>query len=168
MTAPIPSDTQAQVRVVGSNYTAFTWNGAAIAYLEMVADSGQPALSNNGPGYEFIHPLGYRTPTDIVTSRALDGGTITLMIRELWNLEVWEHMSGLAGTRDIIEVFDRLAATPQYVTATKIISPPGGTRRGKVYHRCVVTKIQDSDEVSIGALSIAKQIQVGYTHTTRV
>lgn len=168
MTAPIPSDTRGQVRVVGSNYTAFAWAGKPIAYLEVVTDSGQQALSNEGAGYQFIHPLGYATPTDIVTSRALDGGTLALSIRELWNQNVWEHMAGLAGTSNIIEVFERLAATPQYITATKIITPPGGTRRGKVYHRCVVLQIQDGEEVSIGALSIAKSVLVGYTHTTKI
>lgn len=168
MTLPIPSDTRAQVRVVGSNYTTFTWNGQPIAYLEVVRDSGQQALSSGGAGFEFIHPLGYRTPTDIVSSRVLDGGTIDLMIRELWNLQVWEHLAGLTGTQTIVEVFDRLAQTPQYVTCTKVISPPGGTRYGKVYHRCQIVGIQDGDEITIGALSVAKQVRIGYTHTTRI
>jgi hypothetical protein len=169
MTAPVPSDTQAQVRVVGSNYTTFVWAGKPIAYLELVRDSGQAALSNGGPGFEFIHPLGYRTPTDIVTSRALDGGTLDLMVRELWALEVWEHLAGLTGAQTIVDVFELLARTPQYVTCTKIITPPGTTKkRGKVFHRCVIVSIQDGDEVSIGALSVAKQIRVAYTHTTKL
>lgn len=166
MTAP--SDTRAQVRVVGSNYTTFQYSGRSIAYLEVVNDSGQHAMSNNGPGWEFIHPLGYITPTDIVTSRVLDGGILTLGIRELWNSEIWEQLQGLTGAHTIIEIFQKLARTPQYVTCTKIVQPPGGTRRGKTYHRCVIVGIQDSDEISIGALSVQKQIQVGYTHTTKL
>jgi hypothetical protein len=168
MTAPLPNDQTGQVRTVGSNYTMFTWNGSPIAYLESITDSGQAPFANNGRGFEFIHPLGYVAPTDIVTTRALDGGTLELSIRELWNLEVWQHLSLLANAHDIVEVFRALARTPQYITCTKVISPPNGVRRGKVYHRCVVVGIEDGDTVSIGALSIAKRIQIAYTHTTKL
>lgn len=168
MTSPAPSDTRSQVRVVGSNYTIFQYSGHAIAYLEVANDTGQAAMSNGGAGWEFIHPLGYRTPTDVVTSRVLDGGVLTMGIRELWSYEVWEQLPGLTGARTIIEIFDRLAQTPQYVTCTKIVQPPGMPRRGKTYHRCIIVGIQDSDEISIGALSVQKQIQVAYTHTTRL
>lgn len=168
MTVPLPNDQTGQVRSVGSNYTMFTWNGSAIAYLEGIADSGQQAFSANGRGFEFIHPLGFVAPTDIVTSRVLDGGTLELTIRELWNLEVWQHLSLLANAKDIVEVFRALARTPQYITCTKVINPPGGRRRGKVYHRAVVVGIEDGDTVSIGALSVAKRLQVAYTHTTSI
>lgn len=154
------------VRTVGSNYTIFQYAGKNIAYLESVTDSGQGAISDNGRGFEFVHPLGSRTPTDIVTSRVLDGGTLALSIRELWHEEVWEQMAGLAGTHDIAEIFARLAATPQYVTCTKIITPPQGKRYGKTYHKCVIADIQDGDTITLGALSVAKGITVAYTHTT--
>lgn len=173
MTAPgtIPADTkQSGVRTVGSNYTTFQYGGKSIAYLEVIQDSGQAALSNGGAGYEFIHPLGYVTPTDIVTSRVLDGGTITLGIRELWNAEVWEQLQGLSGAHTITDIFTRLASQPQYVTCTKIITPPtgSGSRYGKVYHRCVVVGINDGDTINIGALSVQKGITIAYTHTTKL
>lgn len=116
MTMPVPSDTINNVRNLGSNYTMFQWAGRSIAYLEVINDSGQRALSAGGAGYEFIHPLGYITPTDIVSSRVLDGGTIDLGIRQLWHYEVWEHLQGLTGARTITDIFARLARTPQYVT----------------------------------------------------
>jgi hypothetical protein len=163
-----PSETTAKVRVVGSGYTTFTYAGKAIAYLEIINDTGQAAVSNGGPGFEFITPLGSRHPIDIVTSRVLDGGVLTLGIRELWNQQVWEQLQGLTGTKTIVEIFDRLAQTPQYVTCTKIIDPPNGARYGTVFHRCTVVNIQSGDTVSIGALSVQKQIQVAYTHTTKL
>jgi hypothetical protein len=166
MTAPVTEARQSQVRTVGSNYTTFQYSGRAIAYLEVIQDSGQRALSNQGAGYEFIHPLGARTPTDIVTSRVLDGGTLTLVIRELWNQEVWEQMQGLSGAKTIVDIFERLARTPQYVTCTKIITPPTGRKYGKVYHQCTIVGVNDGDDISIGALSVAKQITVAYTKTT--
>lgn len=166
MTMPVPSDTINNVRNLGSNYTMFQWAGRSIAYLEVINDSGQRALSAGGAGYEFIHPLGYITPTDIVSSRVLDGGTIDLGIRQLWHYEVWEHLQGLTGARTITDIFARLARTPQYVTCTKIVTPPSGKRYGKVYHRCMVVDIQDGETINIGALSVQKGVRVAYTHTT--
>lgn len=167
MTIPSSTDMRQQVRVVGSNYTTFQYAGKSIAYLEVVEDSGQEAIGGGGGGgYEFIHPLGYVTPTDIVTSRVLNGGLVTLTIREVWHQEVWEQLSGLAGTHDIVAVFKKLARTPQYVTMTKIITPPDGKRYGKTYHRCVIVGIQDGESINLGALSVPKQITVAYTHTT--
>jgi hypothetical protein len=171
MPGAVPADVkQSGVRTVGSNYTTFQYQGKAIAYLEIINDAGQRALSNGGAGYEFIHPLGYVTPTDIVTSRVLDGGTLTLGIRELWNQEVWEQLQGLTGAKTIVDIFNALAAAPQYVTCTKIITPPpgAGSRYGKVYHRCVVVGVQDGEQVDIGSLSVQKSLTIGYTHTTKL
>ena len=166
MTTPAPNETRAKTRVLGSNYTTFQYAGKSIGYLEVINDSGQAALSDGGRGYEFIHPLGYRAPIDVVTSRVIDGGLLTLSIRELWHQEVWEQLAGLTGTHDIIQVFERLAATPNYVSCAKIVTPPDGKRYGKVYHRCVVVDIPTGEEIRIGTLSILKNVTVAYTHTT--
>lgn len=165
---------QPNVRVLGSNYTTFQYAGRTLAYLEVVADSGITAgggdpASPVGRSHEFVHPLGAREPTDIVTSRILTGGTLTLQVRELWNRQVWEQMAGLAGTRDVVQVFERLAAQPNYVTCTKIVNPPrlGGVaqrRYGTVYHKCTIINVPDGEEITIGALSIAKPLTVAYTH----
>lgn len=162
-----PTQTQkAPVRVLGSNYTTFLYNGKSIAYLEVIDDTGQRAFSNGGQGYEFIHPIGHVTPTDVVTGRVLDGGLITLGIRELWNAQVWEQLQGLAGSSNIVEIFERLAASPNYVTCAKIITPPGGKRYGKIFHQCVIVNIDDRETITIGQLSVAKTLLVAYTNTT--
>lgn len=166
MTTPLPNEVRTNVRTVGSNYTTFRYAGKSIAYLENVVDSGQKALSTGGAGYEFIHPLGYRTPTDIVTSRVLDGGTLTLGIRELWHQEIWQQLKDLTGAHTIVDIFAQLAASPTYVTCAKIVTPPNGKSYGKNYHRCTVVQINDGDEVQIGTLSVQKQIQVAYTNVT--
>jgi hypothetical protein len=156
-----------QVRVVGSSFSTFSYKGLPIAFLEGVEDSGQRAFSDAGQGYQFIHPLGYTHPIEIATSRVLAGGTLNLTIRELWNLNVWEHLSGLAGTRNIVDVFRRLAADPSYVTCQTIIQPPGGARpRGKIYNNCVVVDIADNDTITVGALAVTKGIVVAYTHSS--
>lgn len=159
-----------QVRVVGSGFTSFSYRGHVIAFLEGVEDSGQRAFSDAGQGYQFIHPLGYNHPIEIATSRVLAGGTLNLTIRELWNLFVWEHLFGLAGTRNIVDVFRVLAADPSYVTCQTIIQPPGNNARprGKTYNNCVVVDISDNDTITVGALAVTKGIVIAYTHSTPI
>jgi hypothetical protein len=158
-----------QVRVVGSGFSTFSYQGQAIAFLEGVEDSGQRAFSDAGQGYQFIHPLGYSHPIEIATSRVLAGGTLNLTIRELWNANVWEQLSGLAGSRNIVDVFALLAANPAYVTCQTIIQPPGGANpRGKNYHNCVVVDIADNDTITVGALAVTKGIVVAYTHSSAI
>lgn len=157
----INQTTVGQVRNVGS-YTTFQYSGKSIAFLEAIRDGGQAPVA----APEFVHPIGAKHPVDIVTPRALNGGTLQLTIKELWNGEVWEQLQGLTGAKTIVDIFERLSQTPNYVTCTKIITPPGGRRYGKVYHRCVITGIGDAEDVTIRTLSVNKQITVSYTHTT--
>lgn len=159
---------QTKVRVVGSGYSSFSYRGKPIAFLEQVDDSGQRAFSDAGAAYQFIQPIGARTPVEIATSRVLQGGTLSLTIRELWNTFVWEQLAGLAGTRNIVDIFDRLAEDPSYVTCQTVIRPPrgAGKPRGKVYHNCVVVDIADNDTITVGGLAVTKGIVVAYTHST--
>lgn len=151
-----------RARNLGSNFTTFRYAGKNIAYLEVVSDSGQAPVAQ----HQFVHPLGYRHPTEIVTARAIDGGAVTLDIRELWHEEVWQQMAGLANSHDIIDVFEALARQTNYVTMTKIITPPDGRRYGKTYHRCTVVGVPDGESFDIRTLSTTKRVTVAYTHTT--
>lgn len=165
---------QTKVRVVGSGYTTFHYKGAPIAFCESIEDSGQRAFSDTGQPYQFIHPLGYTHPMEIATSRVLAGGTLMLTIRELWNQAVWQQLSGLENTYNLVEIFAKLAEEPEYVTCQHIIKPPGtkgqdnsNQWRRKYYINCVVVDIMDGDTVTVGALSVTKGITVAYTHTTK-
>ena len=157
-----------KVRVVGSGYSVFRYQGKPIAMLEQVEDSGQRAFSDAGAAYQFIQPIGERTPTEIAVSRVLAGGTLNLTIRELWNLYVWEHLAGLAGTRNIVDIFDALAANPSYVTCTTLIKPPNGAGkpRGKAYINCQVVDISDNDTITVGGLAVTKGLVIAYTRST--
>lgn len=162
---------QTQVRVVGSGYTTFYYKGKPIAFCEGVEDSGQRAFSDLGQPYQFIHPIGATHPVEIATSRVLQGGTLMLTIRELWNGYVWEQLSGLAGSKNIVDIFGVLARDPNYVTCQTVIKPPGTESqpskwRGKTYQNCVVVDINDGDTITVGALAVTKGITIAYTHTT--
>jgi hypothetical protein len=130
-----------RARNLGSNFTTFRYAGKNIAYLESVADSGQRPVGNTT--HEFIHPLGYDHPQEILTPRAIGGGTLVLTIRELWHQEVWQQMA-----------------------CTKIITPPDGRKYGKTYHRCVIVDVPDGETFTIETLSAPKAVTVAYTHTS--
>lgn len=159
-----PSSTVGRVRNVGSNYTTFQYAGKTIAFLQDVTDSGQTLVAQA----KAIHPLGYPHPVDIIAGRALNAGTLTFRVIELWGEEVWEQMQGLTGAKTIVEIIERLSRTPNYVTCTKLINHPNGKKSGKIYHRCVITNIQDGETVTIGSLDIQKTITVTYTHATAI
>jgi hypothetical protein len=162
---------QTKVRVVGSGFTTFNYQGKVIAFCEGVEDSGQRAFSEIGQPYQYIHPLGATHPVEIATSRVLQGGTLVLTIRELWSAPVWQQLAGLAQSQNIVDIFKVLADNPNYVTCQTIIKPPGTERnpskwRGKNYHNCVIVDINDGDTISVGALAVTKGITVAYTHTS--
>ncbi len=159
-----------KVRVVGSGYSTFSYRGTPIAMLEQVEDSGQRAFSDAGAAYQFIQPIGARHPVEIATSRVLQGGTLQLTIRELWNAPVWQQLRGLERTNNIVEVFEALARDPSYVTCQTVITPPNGAGRprGKIFHNCVVVDISDNDTITVGGLAVTKGIVVAYTHSTKL
>lgn len=162
---------QTKVRVVGSGFTTFKYRGKPIAFCEGVEDSGQRAFSDLGQPYQFIHPLGASHPVEIATSRVLQGGTLMLTIRELWNAPVWQQLAGLARSQNIVDIFRVLARDPHYVTCQTLIKPPGANRnrwRGKNYHNCTIVDINDGDTITVGALSVTKGITVAYTHSSRI
>jgi hypothetical protein len=155
---------QPSVRVVGSGFTTLQYAGRDIAWLDSFTDSGQ---TTNPSNYERIYELGpLRRVKEIVTPYVLNEGSISATIRELWDRETWEHLSGLQGTNNIVDVFEALRQAPATVTCQSIIRAPDNTVRGKIYHNCVVTNINDGDTVSIRDLSVTKQITITYTHAT--
>lgn len=157
---------QTKTRVVGSGFTTFQYRGQDIAFLEAIEDSGQRAFSDLGQPYQFIQPLGEPHPVEIATSRVLQGGTLQLTIRELWNGYVWNQLAGLAGSNNIVDIFNLMANDPTAVTCQTIIKPPSGSGpyRGKIYQNCVVVDINDGDTVTVGGLTVTKGITIAYTH----
>jgi len=155
---------QSSIRVVGSTFTTLRWRGSAIAYLEAFTDSGVSPIANP----QAIQPLDSLHPTEFVTPRALNGGTLSFTIRELWDKPVWQHFSGLANANNIVDIWTAIADLADPITCQTIIKPPtGNVWRTKTYHNVIVSDIDDSESVSIGALSVSRQVTAQYTHATR-
>lgn len=153
------------VRVVGGGYSTFNYQGQPIAYLESMRDLGQKPYSTPT---EAIYAVGDRYPREIVTQRVMATGTLQVTIKELWNTPVWWQLQGLTGTDTISDIWDALRAQPGYVTCTKIITPPNNAPPRIInYQNCVVSEIDDGDEISIAGLSVSRSISILYTHKTR-
>ncbi len=160
---------QSRARIVGSGFTTFNWRGNPIAMADSVKDSGQrPMPSASGAGYEAITPLDSLHPVEIVTTRVVGAGTLSLVLRELWNEAIWNRLAGLDTVGDTItDIYDALRNDPTEVTCQMLVKPPISTTwHGKLYHNCVIVEVDDGDEVTVGGLSIAKAITVAYTHKT--
>ena len=155
---------QSNVRVGGSNYTTFRWQGQPIAYLTNISDSGQSPVAQ----VEEVHPLGSDYPVEFAVPNAMSGGRFTLTIEELWNKPVWQHLAGLATANNLLDVWRVFRANPAAVTAQTIIKPPtGGYWRTKTYHNVVIVNIDDSETVNIGTMTMPRVISCAYTHATR-
>lgn len=81
----------------------------------------------------------------------------------------------LAGAVDIVDVFVRISqAPPGTVNVVKYIRPPlmyGDTQRGKPfveqYVNCVVSDIDDGEQVAVGTMQVVHNVTVMYTHKLR-
>ena len=159
------SETNTTRRIAGSGFTTFEFNGHPIAWLDSLSDRGQAALSSP----EAIYPLHARHAAEIAMTRVLGTGQLTLQVREAWNEEAWEsiHPTLFVGAKDIAEVYERQDELATKLTATMVIRPPrASVYRVRTYHGCVVTAIDDSESLTVGALTVPRTITVAYTHKT--
>lgn len=173
-------------RIVGSGHTMLYFNHKRLARLDSFVDGGQSPVTPASP----VFSLDDRHPSEIVTSRVLGAGTLTITIREAWNQPVWAQLlelvaPGKSGTvNDLVDLQDLMdtALGTGELMVQMIIDPepnavaanPGGTTqkttslgppRGKTFHNCVITDMAETETVELGALTIPKTITLMYTHS---
>lgn len=181
-----------RVRVGGSGFTLFTFAGQPIAFCEQVAHtSPQPVAPPVA-----IHPMDEPYPVQVITPAAAGMGSLTLRMYELYDEKVWDRLGAsvsgqggapyselanqlntsggpLNGAVDIVDIFIRIAEkNPGDVNVVKYIRPPdlGGTTGvpySEQYHGCVITDVQDGEQITVGTMEVVKILTVGYTHITR-
>lgn len=155
--------TNSKVRIGGSGFTVMSFQGTRLAYLQEIGDrSPQPVAPA-----EEIQPMDEPVPIEIVTAQAVKGGVLTLRFFELWNAPAWQQMPGFDGTNNLLDVLRRQLSLGE-ITCRKIIKSPTGSFRTRVYHGCVITDVNEAETIAIQNLSVAKTIQIAYTHTTNI
>ena len=98
----------------------------------------------------------------------MTAGTLSIEVFDFWDEEFWSRFAGLEGTIDISEVFQRVAAESNPITAVKTITAPNGNTRAYVYHNLFPSQIDDGDTITVAGLQVAKAMVCLYTHRTRL
>ncbi len=109
-----------RVRVGGSGFTVFHWNGKLIAYAQEISHTSPEPVATP----VAIQPMDAVRPDQVITPAAALMGSITLTLIELYGVQVWERLGNLAGTTDIVDIFVAIAASKDPIAMTKVIKPP--------------------------------------------
>lgn len=152
------------VRVPGG-YTVFHWGNQPIGWTNSVIVTAVTPVSEP----QEIQPMNALRPLEIVTPRASRHGTIVLNKLELWNQSVWQDLSGLANSNDIIDIFEYVAGLNNAISVTKYIRTPNavGPDRYEQFFNVIVASVEDGETVDITTTSIEKAITLWYTHSKK-
>jgi hypothetical protein len=154
---------ESKTRIGGSGFTTMTYRGTRLAYLQTLQDTPPQPVA----GAQVVQAIDEAVPQEIVTALAVGAGTLRLTFYELWNEPVWSKLPGLEQTNTLLEVLQRQVSLGE-VRCTKLIKSPSGIYRVRNYHNCVLTDIDEGEQVNIGTMTLPKTITMQYTKTTIV
>lgn len=159
-----------RVRVPGSGFTVFHWNGTGtdqiIAFAQQVTVNSVPPVADAVP----IQPLNAQHPVEIVTAGAHTNGVLTLQLTELYGQSVWQRLSGLADSQDIVDIMRTVAGLNQGIQISRIINPPpgiAGKTQVETYYNCVITAVEDNETIDITTMRVDKNVTVWYTNSIK-
>jgi hypothetical protein len=150
-------------RIGGSGFTTMMWNGSRLAYLQVMQDTPPTPVATA----QAVQPIDESVPLEIVTSMAVGVGTLRATFYELWNTPVWSMLPGLEGTSNLLDVLKRQIALGN-ITMQKVIKSPTGAMRSKVFHKVVITDIDEGENINIGSMTLPKTLTFQYCYSTPV
>ena len=154
---------ESKTRIGGAGFTTMTFRGTRLAYLQTLQDTPPQPVA----GAQVVQAIDDATPQEIVTSLAVGAGTLRCTFYEIWNTPVWSQLPGLEDTNTLLEVLTRQLQLGE-VSCRKLIKSPSGMMRARVYHGCVLTDIDEGEQVNIGTMTLPKTITMQYIKTTIV
>lgn len=153
---------ESKTRVGGSGFTAMTWRGTRLAYLQTLQDTPPQPVA----GAQVVQAIDDETPSEIVTAMAVGAGTLRLTFYELWNAPMWAQLPGFEGTFTLLDVLKRQIQLGE-VSCRKLIKSPGtNITRARVYHGIVITDIDEGEQINIGTMTLPKTLTMQYIKTT--
>jgi len=156
-----------RVRVVGSGYTYFRYAGNILAFAQEVRVSAPTPVATE----VRVQPLNAQRPVEIITAGAHTGGTLTMVLTELYNGAVWQRLSAnLNASQDIVDIMRVQAeADPTAITFEKVVVPPipGLAVRKEIYYGCRITRVADDETINIEAMKVDKEIDVAYLYSIK-
>lgn len=150
-------------RIGGSGFTTMMWNGQRLAYLQVMQDTPPTPVATA----QAVQPIDESVPLEIVTSMAVGVGTLRATFYELWNTPVWNMLPGLDDTSNLLDVLKRQINLGN-ITMQKVVKSPTGVMRSKVYHKVVITDIDEGENVNIGTMTLPKTLTFQYCYSTPV
>jgi len=155
---------ESKTRIGGAGFTTMTFRGTRLAYMQTLQDTPPQPVA----GAQVVQSIDDETPMEIVTSMAVGAGTLRMTFYELWNTPVWAQLPGLEGTNNLLDVLKQQVQLGE-VRCTKLIrSPSSGIYRVRNYHGCVLTDIDEGEQINIGTMTLPKTITMQYIKTTIV
>jgi hypothetical protein len=156
-----------RTRIGGQGYTVFTWEGEVIALAESVTVTAPQPVSPAQP----IQPLNATEPIEIITAGAHGPGTLTLTLTELYESSVWQRLSGLANSQDLVDIMRTIASIDKSggIQLQKIVIPPvkDFPTYVETFYNCVISNVTDNETIDIRAMQIQKDIEVMFTHSKK-
>lgn len=184
-----------RVRVGGSGFTIFTFAGQPIAFAEQIAHTSPQPVAAPVAIHPMDEPYPVQVITPAAASMgSLTLRLYELYDEKVWdrlgayidgksNPSPFDGVSSnnlaleqggiLKGAVDIVDIFIRIAEqNPGDVNVVKYIRPPliSGTSSApysEQYHGCVITDVQDGEQIGVGTMEVTKIVTVAYTHITR-
>ena len=154
---------ESKTRIGGSGFTTMTFRGTRLAYLQTLQDTPPQPVA----GAQVVQAIDDETPQEIVTAMAVGAGRLTLTFYELWNEPAWSRLPGLEGTNNLLAVLKRQVQMGE-ISCRKLIKSPSGITRARVFHGCVITDIDEGEQITIGTMTLPKTITMQYIKTTVV
>jgi hypothetical protein len=140
------------------------WRGTIIGFaqsvtIEPVAPVADPVA---------IQPLNAPRPVEILTPAATRYGVLRLTLTELYGRSVWQQLSGLADSQDLVDIMQYVARQEDGIRIVKRIRPHISDGEWvETFHNCVIARINDNETIDITTMEINKEIEVWYTHATK-
>lgn len=153
----------------GSGYTVFRYAGNILASAEEVRVTGPAPVAPE----VRIQPLNARRPVEIMTSGAHTGGSLTMVLIELYAGEVWQRLSAqMNGAQDIVDIMrlqQEVDPNGPGITVDRIINSPipGQAQRIETYYGCKIIRVQEDETINIRSMQVNKEIEVAYTHSVK-
>lgn len=154
---------ESKTRIGGAGFTTMTFRGTRLAYLQTLQDTPPQPVA----GAQVVQAIDDEVPQEIVTSHAVGAGTLRLTFFELWNEPVWSRLPGLEGTNNLLDVLKRQVQLGE-VSCRKLIKSPSGIIRARVYHSCVISDVDEGEQLNIGTMTLPKTLTLQYVRTTIV
>lgn len=158
-------DPNKRARLLGSGRTVFMWEGKVIGFANSV--TVEPPAPVADP--VVIQPLNAPRPVEILTPGAHRNGIIRLTLTELYNAPVWARLTSLAGSQDLVDIMQTLAARNKGIEIVKRVRPnlPGLNEYAETFYNCVVARVNDGETIDITTMEIHKELEIWYTHSLK-